>query len=252
MATMVGALLPADDAKITAPNYFSKGIKGCEDLKAPEGMAVGCMTSDKITFDADYVTKLKLIVAAIPAILQMAGDPENPISLPADAVTNISNYVEKVLTDGIPFTAKNGYCILADIDIALDVTSPDITPYIKMAAVNELLDKINTPGHDHSKAKTATCPEGSVLLSYDVDESTEGMGSAKVGFDMCLKSCKTDDDCRKADGYSCVALPNGVPAEGQTTADLPTVNVCFDKSNIDDFTKMTEDFANLIPAGEGE
>ena len=88
-----------------------------------------------------------------------------------------------------------------------------------------------------------------MLLSYDVDESTEGMGSAKVGFDMCLKSCKTDDDCRKADGYSCVDLPSSVPVDDKPA---PTAKVCFDKSNIDYFTKMTEDFANLIPAGEGE
>ena len=242
----LSTLLP-DTANITAPNYFSSGIKGCEGLVAPEGMDVGCFTSDKITFDNSYVTLLSTAVTMLPIMLK------DQVDLSKIKVDDIQKYVEKILKDGIPFTAKNGYCLLADIDIDLNVTSTEIAKYVKMDEVKKLLAKVNTPKHNHAKAKTAKCPDGSVLLTYDVDKETPDMGSAKVGFDMCLKSCTKateKTDCRVADGYSCVELPNGVPTEEKP--DVDKVSVCFDQANIKYFEDMTNDFKAFLPAGEGE
>ncbi len=239
----VSQLLPADDAKITAPNYFSNGIKGCDGLVAPEGMAVGCFTSDKIELDEGFQGMVTTAGQLVPLLLGVMKVDTTGID-----ITKIMDMVNQVAKDGIPFTANKGYCLLADIDIALNVTSEEISKFIKMSEVNKLLEKVNTPNHNHEKAKNAKCPEGSVLLSYGVNKETADMGSAVVGFDMCLQSCTKDADCRTADGYSCVELPNGVPAEGQTTADLPKVKVCFDQTNIDYFTNMTNSFSAVVPA----
>jgi len=231
-----------DDEQIVAPNYFSSSIKGCEELAkvVPDGMSVGCFRDSTITFPEGLITaitelgsKLGKLATIIPALKDLD-------------LTGVITKMSGLLSDGITFTSPNGYCLAAAIDIELQVTNSMITGIVKMDNVNKIIDKINTG--DHSKAKTAECPEGSTLLSYTVNSATEGQGSADVGFDVCLKACETDDDCRKSEGYSCVELPNGVPAEGQTTEDLPTKKVCFDAKNIEYFEGMTEQFDTLLPS----
>ena len=91
-------------------------------------------------------------------------------------------------------------------------------------------------------------------MNFDkpINEETEMSGmkanieaiiKADIGFDMCLKACNDDDDCRKEEGYSCVEIPDGVPAEGQTADDVPKKKACFDPKNIEYFTNMTNQFA---------
>ena len=130
---------------------------------------------------------------------------------------------------------------------------------------NGLVKKINTGDHATVKsgseaaavAGTNYCPDGSTLFSYELNKQLakniekDAMGAnikanigldVNIGFDMCLKSCETSDDCRKDEGYSCVEIPNGVPAENQTVDDVPKKKACFDAANIEYFTQMTEDF----------
>ena len=56
---------------------------------------------------------------------------------------------------------------------------------------------------------------------------------------MCLKSCETDADCRQNEGYTCVDIPNGVPAENETQQ---VQKACFDKDNLDYFKNLTNQF----------
>ncbi len=229
-----------DNEEIVAPNFFSNSSTGCEALAAvvPDGMSVGCFRNSTITFPEG-------LLKAITAIGAKLGPLASIIPQLKDLdLTNVIAKMNTLLGNGINFTSPNGYCLAAAIDIDLEVTNSMITGIVKMDNVKGILNKINTG--DHDKAKLAECPEGSTLLSYTVESKTEGTGAANVGFDICLKSCETDNDCRKDEGYSCVELPNGVPAEGQTTADLPTKKVCFDKNNIDYFTSMTDQFEGLI------
>ena len=72
---------------------------------------------------------------------------------------------------------------------------------------------------------------------FDSFSITILIGQINVGFDMCLKSCNQDSDCR--DGYVCYEIPNGVPEEGKT---VPTQKACFDNSTIKYFTDMTNAF----------
>lgn len=253
LAPTLGLTLPEDTDVISAPNYFSSSIKGCEGLTAPAGMAVGCFYSDKITVPASVSGLLGSVEGLLsnPLVASMIGGFAD--SLKDIDLGGMLAAAQKLLNDGIQFQAKNGYCLLADIDIKLNVTDDTIKGFIVMDEVNKLVEKINTPNHDHSKAKTAKCPDGSVLLTYTVAKETEGKGGADVGFDMCLKSCtKATEatDCRVADGYSCVELPNGVPTEEKPEVDK--VSVCFDQKNIEYFEGITKDFEKYFPKKDGE
>ena len=132
ISNIVTQLLPADDVKITAPNYFSSSVTGCDGLTVPPGMAVGCFTTDTIKFDSAYVTLVDKAMGFLPDIIKMATkDKETSIDINSIDTTAIANYVKDILGKGIEFKAQNGYCILADIDINLNVTSQDINDYIK-------------------------------------------------------------------------------------------------------------------------
>jgi len=242
-----------DDDKIIAPNYFpgKENIEGCDGLVVPEGMTLGCFTDATIEFP-DSITGL------------IKGLPENEkiADMMPEGTGEMITGVAGILEDGIEFKAPNGYCIAATIDIgdkmSLKAMGLDVIKNDPLNKKTGLVKKINTGDHKKvlagkeaaEKAENNYCPDGSVLFSYSLQENISKKVSmmnitlnANVGFDMCLKACKSDDDCRKSDGYSCVELPDGVPAEGQTSADLPTKSACFSKATIDYFTKMTNDFA---------
>ena len=145
------------------------------------------------------------------------------------------------LRKGISFSSKNGYCLTSAINVNVAASGMAETA-VNSENLNKLLKKIETGNHEKASAEAVSCPEGSAKFVYTVDKdmSKSAFGAKiNVGFDLCLKSCETDDDCRKSEGYGCIEIPNGVPGEGQTTADLPKNKVCFDKRNVDYFTNMT-------------
>ena len=230
----------ADTDTIVVPNYFSKNNKGCEEVVAPEGMTVGCFRDATITFPQSILDLFSKVSTMLPLL-------GGSLGLGDINIEPLLKTAQDLLEKGIKFTSPNGYCLTAAIDISLDVKDQMISSIILMDKVNALLAKVNTG--DHAKAKDAVCPVGSTLLSYTVGSNSD-KGSADVGFDVCLKDCITDQDCRVDEGYSCVALPDGVPAEGQTSADLPTKKVCFDKKNIEYFENITNTFADVLPKNE--
>ncbi|MBQ9243236.1 MAG: hypothetical protein IJ165_08400 [Proteobacteria bacterium] len=242
MIPMISSLIPADLAElkdidfkglldklnsdsfiITAPNFFSKSNKGCEAVTAPAGMTVGCLRDAKIT-----VTGADELLNAILGIVKGI----DPTLIDAE----LEKYVKDTVASGIEFKSKDGYCLTAAIDIdgqggmldTLGITT------IKKSDPNSPVNKINTG--DHSKAQSAACPAGGQKYSY-----TTGVESAyaniAVGFDMCLKACANDSDCRE--GYKCIDIPAEVPEEGETAISRKG---CFDPTTIDYFTEMSEGF----------
>ncbi len=212
-----------ENVTITAPNFFSDKNVGCDNLKV-DGMTTGCLRDATITFNG-----LNDLVKDILDKISTLG-----ILTPAMRAT-----LDKVLVEGIKFGAKDGYCLTAAINIVGDKEGllGKIAPKLITADPDSLVNKhINTGNHEI--AKKAACPKGAEHFSYTVHDET--VGAVDVGFDMCLKACKQDSDCRE--GYTCYPIPNGVPSEGQTSADLPTKKACFDKATITYFTDMTNAF----------
>ena len=257
-----------DTDKIIAPNYFpgKENIEGCDELAAvvPEGMTLGCFRTSTITFPKNLTNLIKSLPTSSMKIFFTTLNFSDFID--AEMAAKIKSIAE-LLEAGISFAAPNGYCLAATIDIGgtIDAKVTDV-PIISSLGIistnpldkkNGLVKKINTGDHATVVANAALvdnyCPAGSTLFSYTLNfdnpvnmpvsiVTISATLKGDIGFDMCLKSCNTDDDCRKDEGYACVELPDGVPAEGQTYDDMPKKKVCFDPANIDYFTKMTEDF----------
>ena len=55
----------------------------------------------------------------------------------------------------------------------------------------------------------------------------ESIGDFDLGFDICLKPCETEADCRT--GYQCVDIPTKASLHGTSE----TKKACFDKRNVD-------------------
>ena len=224
---------------ITAPNYFSDQIEGCDGLVAPEGMHVGCFTTSTISFPSS----IGKLIDSVNSILDLVKGIKPDLDLNGVPIDVLMTKIKTLLNDGIKFKSDNGYCLVADIDIDLDVKDATIASFVKMDEVNKLAGKINTVGTDHNKAKNAACPEGSTLLTFGVDKTSK-KGSANVGFDICLKTCNADSDCG---GLSCINLPrNQAEATDDKGMEAWTAKVCFDKSNIDYFKGITEDFESVL------
>ena len=215
--------LNSDNFVITAPNFFSKSNTGCEKVKAPAGMTVGCLRDAKIT-----VTGADELLNSILGIVKGI----DPTLIDAE----LEKYVKDTVAGGIEFKSQGGYCLTAAIDIngqgglldTFQVTT------IKKSDPNSPVNKMNTG--DHSQAAKSACPEGGQKYSYTVSEQT-AYANFDVGFDMCLKACANDTDCR--DGYKCIDIPAEVPEEGETAISRKG---CFDPTTIDYFTEMSEGF----------
>ena len=256
MSTMINGIIDPiiddfnaipDDATITAPNIFSKSIKGCEGLEAPAGMTVGCFRDSTIVFPEalyDGFLKGNGINSALPLVKVAIN-----MFAPGLDLEKFLNKISDLLKGGIQFTSTNGYCLAATIDINGTFTDADMAGAIIKNAFAEggLVSKINTGDHSQVKADT-TCPTGGTFLRYDIpNKAVDMLGTFNVGFDMCLRACSTDADCRTADGYKCIEFPNGIPGEGQTSADLPKVKACFHPDNLTYFENMTNEFNELLP-----
>lgn len=223
-----------DDDTITFPDFFSKDIQGCQGIVAPEGMTIGCFRDSNITVTSQDGTKgyegsgLKAFVDSLEKNEQF-GDKLKPYA----------SKLHKILTNGVAFSSTNGYCLAATIDIKAK-------GLVAVALANDVLSAlvslVNTGDHSKAKLGTVVCPEGGVKFDYEIAKTVnKGLYGLdlNVGFDMCLKSCETDADCRQNEGYTCVDIPNGVPAENETQQ---VQKACFDKDNLDYFKNLTNQF----------
>ena len=223
-----------DDDTITFPDFFSKDIQGGQGIVAPEGMAVGCFRDSNITVTSQDGTKgyegsgLKAFVDSLEKNEQF-GDKLKPYA---------SN-LHKILTNGVAFSSTNGYCLAATIDIKAKGL---VAAALANDVLSALVSLVNTGDHSKAKLGTVVCPEGGVKVDDEIAKTVnKGLYGLdlNVGFDMCLKSCETDADCRQNEGYTCVDIPNGVPAENETQQ---VQKACFDKDNLDYFKNLTNQF----------
>ena len=223
-----------DDDTITFPDFFSKDIQGCQGIVAPEGMTIGCFRDSNITVTSQDGTKgydgsgLKAFVDSLEKNEQF-GDKLKPYA---------SN-LHKILTNGVAFSSTNGYCLAATIDIKAKGL---VAAALANDVLSALVSLVNTGDHSKAKLGTVVCPEGGVKFDYEIAKTVnKGLYGLdlNVGFDMCLKSCETDADCRQNEGYTCVDIPNGVPAENETQQ---VQKACFDKDNLDYFKNLTNQF----------
>lgn len=220
-----------DMGNITAPNiYASANIKGCEHVKVPEGMVLGCLPEGaKITFPDG--------LAGIVGMIELIPPSE---SFPAYAVDAVKLVVSEVLTPGIEIKSTKGYCIAGAL--SLKGTIGGVDP-------SSIFDQISSG--DYVSAKSASCPADSAMLQYGVvaDVKDEFTG----GLVICAKKCESNSDCREADGYSCNEIISAVPEDVTDLANAPKVNVCLDKANIDLINQKIEAFKAVIEAsGEEE
>lgn len=227
-----------DDDTITFPDFFSKDIQGCQGIVAPEGMTIGCFRDSSITVTSQDGTKgyegsgLKAFVDSLENN-ELFGDKLKPYATKLHAI----------LANGVAFSSTNGYCLAATIDIK---AKSDNGILKGSDLLTKLPSLVNTGSHASAKLETSVCPEGGVKFDYEIAKKINKQMAIiivdldlNVGFDMCLKSCETDADCRQNEGYTCVDIPNGVPAENETQQ---VQKACFDKDNLDYFKNLTNQF----------
>ncbi len=216
------------------PDYFSKSIVGCESLKedAPEGMAVGCMRTASFSIagsQADFLAN------TVPGLIGMLGKQ-------SEFLTQKLPKIAQKLNDGIEFYAPNGYCFYGTTDVSMQLTNKAFKLFFIASAFDRqkglFSDFIagNREASAGAAAKAAAegkshCPEGSQYLSYEIKKDSPSIGKGSVAIDVCMKSCKTNADCRS--GYECYAVPDGLPAAGLNTDKQPHVPICVDRRNID-------------------
>ena len=188
---------------LTVPNFFGKSseISGCEALAAeiPEGMALGCFRDSKLTATSGFISTAKSFMNYVK------GQSENLANWGM-------KFIEKV-EENVKLDVPNGYCFVGALDAHLVFSQS--SGLIGAALSNKGADLVKLANDkfdtgDIEKAKTATCPEGSVLIN-DIHKTTTIAGYGQDGSDktafsmaMCLKSCESDSDCRTSEGYSCV------------------------------------------------
>lgn len=227
-----------DDDTITFPDFFSKDIQGCQGIVAPEGMTIGCFRDSNITVTSQDGTKgyegsgLKAFVDSL----------ENN-ALVGNKLKPYATKLHAILANGVAFSSTNGYCLAATIDIK---AKSDNGILKGSDLLTKLPSLVNTGSHASAKLETSVCPEGGVKFDYEIAKKINKQMAIiivdldlNVGFDMCLKSCETDADCRQNEGYTCVDIPNGVPAENETQQ---VQKACFDKDNLDYFKNLTNQF----------
>lgn len=228
-----------DDDTITFPDFFSKDIQGCQGIVAPEGMTIGCFRDSNITVTSkdggtvkDYKgSGLKAFVDSLENNA-VVGNKLKPYA------TNL----HAILANGVAFSSANGYCLAATIDIQ---ATADKGILKGSDLLTKLPSLVKTGSHASAKLETSVCPKGGVKFDYEfakkIDKKilVDVVLDLNVGFDMCLKSCETNADCRQDEGYTCVEIPNGVPAENETQQ---VQKACFDKKNLDYFKDLTNQF----------
>ena len=228
-----------DDDLITFPDFFSKDIQGCQGIVAPEGMTIGCFRDSSITVTSkDGETVKDYEGSGLKAFVDSLEN--NP--LVGDKLKPYATNLHAILANGVAFSSANGYCLAATIDIQ---ATADKGILKGSDLLTKLPSLVKTGSHASAKLETSVCPEGGVKFDYEFAKKinkkilVDVVLDLNVGFDMCLKSCETDADCRQDDGYTCVEIPNGVPAENETQQ---VQKACFDKKNLDYFKNLTNQF----------
>lgn len=231
LALVVVASLIKDDDMILAPNFFSSSNRGCEALEAvvPDGMSVGCFREGMLEFPSSIMT----LMSKIPGVLQAA-------NIKSELVTIFLPIAVEVLQGGLHFTSPNGYCMTATIDVEGTIKHEQLKKLVNKDAFEKskdpenpkLVDHFNTGNHDTVLAASAEagdsyCPDNGVLFSYTIERTMESIGDFDLGFDICLKPCETEADCRT--GYQCVDIPTKASLHGTSE----TKKACFDKRNVD-------------------
>lgn len=236
-----------DEDKIIYPDFFAAGNKGCEALAAaaPQGMTAGCFRDATISIEKYQESGFKSLIDSVSGLLPPIS---GIVDLGSIDIAGILKTLSDALAEGIKFSSKDGYCLLATIDLSGEVAAADTTAAATALTAGNFLaanafdrdgifSKINTGDHSKAKLDAAKCPEGSVKFVYEVNKTSDKVGELNVGFDMCLKSCAADADCRA--GYKCIDIPNGVPADGEQQV---YSKACFDEANIAYFEEMTKKF----------
>lgn len=229
-----------DDDTITFPDFFSKDIQGCQGIVAPEGMTIGCFRDSSITVTSkDGETVKDYDGSGLKAFV----DSLENNALFGDKLKPYATKLHAILDNGVAFSSTNGYCLAATIDIK---AKSDNGILKGSDLLTKLPSLVNTGSHASAKLETSVCPEGGVKFDYEIAKKINKQMAIiivdldlNVGFDMCLKSCETDADCRQNEGYTCVDIPNGVPAENETQQ---VQKACFDKDNLDYFKNLTNQF----------
>ncbi|MBR4985888.1 MAG: hypothetical protein IKY83_09125 [Proteobacteria bacterium] len=232
-ATAYGALESelkrSEDFFVYDRNIFPKDktvIKGCKNVEVPEGMALGCLTSDaslKFNQIGNYMEAFKQAKIFSESLHQ---------------------WLERFMTEmfdtengGVKFTAPNGYCMVGAYDLTIRgyvfdelFSAPSeeggyhslglhSNPDEKLVGY---VDLVNTTAR-HKEALNAQCPEGSFGFHYTEPLMRDGkIGQedflGRLGYDLCLKTCETKEDCR--DGYNCIKLPTRAPDMCEVVSDV--------------------------------
>ncbi|MBO4350806.1 MAG: hypothetical protein J6A01_07680, partial [Proteobacteria bacterium] len=195
--------------QMIVPNFFGNAseISGCDALAAqiPEGMVLGCFRDSSLTANDGFISSAKSFMNTL-----------KNNSWISSGVVNLADWGLKFIAkveENVQLSVPNGYCFVGALDAHLVFSQS--SGVINMALKNRGADLVKLANEkfdtgDIEKAKTATCPEGSVLIN-DIHKTTTIAGYGQDGSDktafsmaMCLKSCEADSDCRTEDGYSCV------------------------------------------------
>ncbi len=243
-----------DGDVMTGANYFA--ASSCDALAQKlgvdadteaTGLKIGCFRDTTITFPSamaeilstQFAKKIKGSVCP-----NGDGDPkcsgEGEAKSVFDIIAENLNKVGRLLADGIPFKAPQGYCTVgalkldATLPAELEGTPVDIFKTTAFSADpgaenNSLFTGFN--GGDPSKIKTsdAKCPAGSVLYQYAIKKNfSSSFGKVTLDYALCLKTCDTDDDCRT--GYDCATLTD-VSYVGEETEAANRKKVCFPQVN---------------------
>ncbi len=251
LALIVVDSLINDDDMIQAPNFFSPSNRGCEALEAvvPEGMSVGCFREGILEFPSSIMT----LMGKVPGVLQA-------VNSNSELVTKLLPVAVEIMQGGLHFTSPNGYCMTATIDIEGTIDSKtSISKLVNKNAFKKsndpenpnLVDHFNTGNHKtvltaSAEAGDSYCPENGVLFSYTIQKAFASVGSFDVGFDMCLKSCATNEDCRT--DYECVDIPTKASLNGTSE----TQKACFDKRNVDNIGEMIKRIREGLNSEEEE
>ena len=250
-----------DDFFVYSRNIFPKDatiIKGCKNVKVPEGMTLGCITSES-----------SMVFKYLSSFIDSFKSAQNlGVRVMDEKLVDWLEVFTASFMDnqgGFNFESPNGYCLVGSYDLTVrgyvfDTYFGEPKEPKKYAAdaanytdgwnvlgfhdnpeekLSGLMDVINTPTR-HKEAIKAVCPEGTetfhytepLMLSIDTDEDKDFIG--RLGYDLCLKPCEKDEDCRE--GYNCLALPSRAPDRFEKVKDVVEAGefkkVCFNQETV--------------------
>ena len=216
--SFIGAV--GESGQVTMPNLFSEKIVGCESLAAglPEGMRVGCFRESELRVTQAVTSWLDKVSSMSSAM--------NKTSL-ANFITEISTILKQ--DPAVSLVSPHGYCFVGAMD--LNVTMVDNSELVRLAMdkekVSQLMNRLDAGTYE--TAKTATCPEGSVLIA-DINKqgNIDVYGTMTLDMAMCLQSCETNADCRSEEGYQCLGWHDQ--------------KVCFIRDTIDEIHQLEVSF----------